>query len=205
MEDELKRSKDEIDKYKFEMGRCEENMKRALMRGVCALNLEAMSIFNDDLYNNNNNANNNNTNVHRKSFNTHNLLNNDNVGNGIRGVDTYYSNEDLNTVTQQNNNNNIQNENQEFNHTEQLFKSSTQNNSDQLKGFNFCRKINDDNNGLKNLTINCDPKQTIGASKIPTIIIENNKINDQNDNKVKMNTQQVSFEMFYLTFCVQFW
>jgi hypothetical protein len=39
----------EIEKYKLEMAKSEENMKKALMRGVCALNLEAMSIFNETM------------------------------------------------------------------------------------------------------------------------------------------------------------
>jgi hypothetical protein len=45
--EDLKLSKSEIEKYKLEMAKNEENMKKALMRGVCALNLEAMSIFNE--------------------------------------------------------------------------------------------------------------------------------------------------------------
>lgn len=48
LEEELNVSKLEIEKYKLEMAKHEENMKKALMRGVCALNLEAMSIFNEN-------------------------------------------------------------------------------------------------------------------------------------------------------------
>lgn len=47
LEEELNVSRLEIEKYKVEMSRHEEHIKKALMRGVCALNLEAMSIFNE--------------------------------------------------------------------------------------------------------------------------------------------------------------
>jgi hypothetical protein len=47
LEEELSQCKSEIDKYKIEMTKNEENLKKALMRGVCALNMEAMSIFSD--------------------------------------------------------------------------------------------------------------------------------------------------------------
>ena len=48
------------------MSKYEENMKKALMRGVCALNLEAMSIFNED---NLNNHQQNNHSISKKAFN----------------------------------------------------------------------------------------------------------------------------------------
>ena len=48
------------------MSKYEENMKKALMRGVCALNLEAMSIFNED---NLNNHQQNNYSISKKAFN----------------------------------------------------------------------------------------------------------------------------------------
>jgi hypothetical protein len=180
LEDELTKSKIEIDKYKYEMGRYEENMKRALMRGVCALNLEAMSIFNDE------NCNNNNNNNARKTYNSHNIANNEN-GNSRVNIETYYSNEDINKLDTNNN---------ELN--EQLFKSSMN---------SFGRKINENENGLKNLifnyekqhqssTINNINSSTTTSTKIPTIIIENNKTNniDHNDNiKMKLNNQIVSF------------
>ena len=41
--------KEEIDLYKDEMGKNEDYMKKALMRGVCALNMEAMSMFNETI------------------------------------------------------------------------------------------------------------------------------------------------------------
>ncbi|CAF0855470.1 unnamed protein product [Brachionus calyciflorus] len=47
LEEELNSSRHEIEKYKIEMAKNEENMRKALMRGVCALNMEAMSIFNE--------------------------------------------------------------------------------------------------------------------------------------------------------------
>lgn len=37
-----------MEKYKIEITKIEENTRKALMRGVCALNMEAMSIFNND-------------------------------------------------------------------------------------------------------------------------------------------------------------
>jgi hypothetical protein len=80
LNEELKCSHDDIDKYKYEMAKYEENMKRALMRGVCALNLEAMSIFTskDDISLSSN----------RKSFNTHNF-DRDGISN------TYHSDDDI--------------------------------------------------------------------------------------------------------------
>ncbi len=185
MEDELTKSKIEIDKYKYEMGRYEENMKRALMRGVCALNLEAMSIFNDENCNNNNNNNN-----ARKTYNSHNIANNEN-GNSRVNIETYYSNEDINKLDTNNN---------ELN--EQLFKSSMN---------SFGRKIYENENGLKNLIFNYEKQHqsstinninsssTTTSTKIPTIIVENNKTNniDHNDNiKTKLNNQIVSFLFF---------
>jgi hypothetical protein len=62
LEEELNASKLEIEKYKIEMAKNEESMKKALMRGVCALNMEAMSIFNENTSTttvSNTNANNN--------------------------------------------------------------------------------------------------------------------------------------------------
>jgi hypothetical protein len=47
LEEELESKGSQIEKYKHEMTKHEEQMKKALMRGVCALNLEAMSIFNE--------------------------------------------------------------------------------------------------------------------------------------------------------------
>jgi hypothetical protein len=185
LEDELTKSKIEIDKYKYEMGRYEENMKRALMRGVCALNLEAMSIFNDENCNNNNNNNN-----ARKTYNSHNIANNEN-GNSRVNIETYYSNEDINKLDTNNN---------ELN--EQLFKSSMN---------SFGRKIYENENGLKNLIFNYEKQHqsstinninsssTTTSTKIPTIIVENNKTNniDHNDNiKTKLNNQIVSFLFF---------
>jgi hypothetical protein len=80
LNEELKFSRDEIEKYKYEMGKYEENMKRALMRGVCALNLEAMSIFTskDDISLSSN----------RKSLNTHNFDRNGTIN-------TYHSDDDI--------------------------------------------------------------------------------------------------------------
>jgi len=46
LEEELNSNRSQIEKYKHDMTKHEEHMKKALMRGVCALNLEAMSIFN---------------------------------------------------------------------------------------------------------------------------------------------------------------
>ncbi len=46
----MKGCKNEIDYFKTEMAKNEENMRKALMRGVCALNMEAMSIFNETLH-----------------------------------------------------------------------------------------------------------------------------------------------------------
>lgn len=51
LEEEIHRSKGEIDCYKDEMAKSEDYMKKALMRGVCALNMEAMSIFHDNVSN----------------------------------------------------------------------------------------------------------------------------------------------------------
>jgi hypothetical protein len=48
LEEELNQSRVEIEKYKYEMSKHEENMRKALMRGVCALNLEAMAIFDNE-------------------------------------------------------------------------------------------------------------------------------------------------------------
>lgn len=47
----MNNSRTEIEKYKAEMAKNEENMRKALMRGVCALNMEAMSIFNETISN----------------------------------------------------------------------------------------------------------------------------------------------------------
>ena len=47
----MSRSRVEIDQYKEEMAKNEDYMKKALMRGVCALNMEAMSIFNETIGN----------------------------------------------------------------------------------------------------------------------------------------------------------
>lgn len=41
-------SRSEVERYRMEMAKNEENMRKALMRGVCALNMEAMSIFNEN-------------------------------------------------------------------------------------------------------------------------------------------------------------
>ena len=41
----LDESRAEVVQLKAERQLCEENMKKAFMRGVCALNLEAMSVF----------------------------------------------------------------------------------------------------------------------------------------------------------------
>ena len=41
----LEESRAEVVQLKAERQLCEENMKKAFMRGVCALNLEAMSVF----------------------------------------------------------------------------------------------------------------------------------------------------------------
>lgn len=49
IEGDLQRSKGEIEMYKEEMTKNEDYMKKALMRGVCALNMEAMSIFNETI------------------------------------------------------------------------------------------------------------------------------------------------------------
>lgn len=51
IDEELRVAKSEIDAYKEEMCKNEDYMKKALMRGVCALNMEAMSIFNDTIGN----------------------------------------------------------------------------------------------------------------------------------------------------------
>lgn len=48
MEEELRVSRSEVERYRMEMAKNEENMRKALMRGVCALNMEAMSIFNEN-------------------------------------------------------------------------------------------------------------------------------------------------------------
>lgn len=153
------------------MGRYEENMKRALMRGVCALNLEAMSIFSDETFNNNTNTN---SNAARKVFNSQ--------SSNESNKELYYSNEDILNRLDTNINDKQQNE--------QLFKSSTN---------NFSRKVNEN----ENLTVSYENRQSANVSssstltKIPTIIIENNKMatNDQtdtNNNKIKINNQTVS-------------
>lgn len=49
IQDELRLSRLENEKYRIDLAKSEENMRKALMRGVCALNLEAMSIFNENL------------------------------------------------------------------------------------------------------------------------------------------------------------
>lgn len=49
IQDELQLSRLENEKYRIDLAKSEENMRKALMRGVCALNLEAMSIFNENL------------------------------------------------------------------------------------------------------------------------------------------------------------
>ncbi len=49
LEEELRCAKEETERYRKEMAKNEEYMKKALMRGVCALNIEAMSIFNDSV------------------------------------------------------------------------------------------------------------------------------------------------------------
>lgn len=51
MDEELAKARAEIDGYRDEMAKNEDYMKKALMRGVCALNMEAMSIFNDTIGN----------------------------------------------------------------------------------------------------------------------------------------------------------
>jgi hypothetical protein len=48
LEEELQQANDQLNKFKEDMGKYEDNMRKALMRGVCALNLEAMSIFDDE-------------------------------------------------------------------------------------------------------------------------------------------------------------
>lgn len=69
------------------MNKYEENMRKALMRGVCALNLEAMSIFNDD-----------NISI-KKNLNLHNM-----ATEGGKTV-AYYSDEDINIEANQDNHN----------------------------------------------------------------------------------------------------
>ena len=54
------------------MTKNEDNMKKALMRGVCALNLEAMSILNESNYNNNTSLIGNQHNANKKSTNPNN-------------------------------------------------------------------------------------------------------------------------------------
>lgn len=49
VEDELRLSRLENERFRVELAKSEENMRKALMRGVCALNLEAMSIFNENI------------------------------------------------------------------------------------------------------------------------------------------------------------
>lgn len=49
VQDELRLSRIENERYRSELAKSEENMRKALMRGVCALNLEAMSIFNENV------------------------------------------------------------------------------------------------------------------------------------------------------------
>ena len=89
LDEELTQSRIEIEKYKYEMSKHEENMRKALMRGVCALNLEAMAIFDNDkngatssssnsssnnnntTNNNNHNNNNNNNNAYMNDMNEH--------------------------------------------------------------------------------------------------------------------------------------
>jgi hypothetical protein len=75
LEDELTQSRVEIEKYKYEMSKHEENMRKALMRGVCALNLEAMAIFDNDkntaATSSNNSSNTNNNNAYMNDMNEH--------------------------------------------------------------------------------------------------------------------------------------
>ena len=119
------------------------------------------------------------------------MVNNENNNINSRvNIETYYSNEDLNRLD--NNNNEL---NQQKN--EQLFKSSMN---------SFGRKINENENGLKNnvifnyekphqsATTNSINSTSTATTRIPTIIIENNKTNsiDQIDNnKLKLNNQIV--------------
>lgn len=49
VEDELRLSRLENERFRVELAKSEENMRKALMRGVCALNLEALSIFNENI------------------------------------------------------------------------------------------------------------------------------------------------------------
>ena len=55
----------------------------------------------------------------------------------------------------------------------------------------YLRKFNE-----QIITVNCDAKQNNGTSstsKIPTILVENNKLQEQNDqNKIKPQNSQVS-------------
>lgn len=75
LEDELNKNKKEIENYKVEMAKNEENMRKALMRGVCALNMEAMSIFNETVSNKNihNNIVNNENHEEQEHFNNNEL------------------------------------------------------------------------------------------------------------------------------------
>jgi hypothetical protein len=51
LEEELRGAKEETECFREEMAKNEDYMRKALMRGVCALNMEAMSIFNDSIGN----------------------------------------------------------------------------------------------------------------------------------------------------------
>lgn len=74
LEEELQQANEQLSKFKEDMSKYEDNMRKALMRGVCALNLEAMSIFDGE----------------KKPLNSHN-----------DGKISYYSDEDLRAKTNQ--------------------------------------------------------------------------------------------------------
>ena len=46
--EQLLESQHEIERLQAERDQYEDNMKKAFMRGVCALNMEAMAMFNPD-------------------------------------------------------------------------------------------------------------------------------------------------------------
>lgn len=154
------------------MNKCEENMKRALMRGVCALNLEAMSIFNDE-----------NVVVHntKKPLNTHNMP----ARNDAYNSATYHSDDDLKQQKNSNNEEIIEVINEPSNDIiaktqEKLFKSSlktsfntnnrklTEQQSSTVGGSN----TTNGSNSSKTQIINCDSKQTLSNSQIPAYIID---------------------------------
>ena len=76
LEDETRDARSEIECYKDEMAKNEDYMKKALMRGVCALNMEAMSIFNETIGNSNKTSSTNSMDINMMNDNNSGKVNN---------------------------------------------------------------------------------------------------------------------------------